>query len=206
MPQSNGSMFWTILTTVSASAVSLVAVAWLVRSIVTHWLSKDIESFKTAMQHANVREIEKLRADLNHLALEHQVKFSQLHAKVFETIAHLYKLIAQTQRTMAVYLVPLVLAGAPSEVERGNAAADSWEKLAVFFHEHEIYFDKETCGMINQYLEKLRKLHIEFQHRQHSTKGQTMEWGRIWDELTGEVDVVKKRLADNFRSKIGIEA
>lgn len=204
MPHSNASLFWTILTAISASAVSLAVVAWLVRSIITHWLSKDIEVFKATLQHAKNSEIEKLRAELGRMTLEHQVKFSQLHTKVFDTIAHLYKLIAKTQRAMASFLTPVVTASTPPERERGQAAVDSWHALVIFFREHEIYFDKETCAMMEHYLQELKKLHIDFQNKQFA-HSHVMEWNRIWEELTGNVQSLKQKLADNFRGKIGIE-
>lgn len=61
-----------------------------------HFLDKDIEIFKNKMRHEKNIEVEKLRAELNKFALEHQVKFNQLHIKVFVTIARLYRLIVAT--------------------------------------------------------------------------------------------------------------
>lgn len=69
-----------IIASVSGSAVLMGAVAWLIRSLVVHVLSEDLESFKTKLQSA---------------ALEHQVRFTRLHENRASIIAELYsKLVA----------------------------------------------------------------------------------------------------------------
>ena len=220
------SFWWLALVAISSSGIAVGAVAYLIKTLLSQWLTKEMqehsaglqretesyktglqkeaEQFRTQLQHEKDQAIEKLRAELNQMALEHQVKFSQLHTKVFATIAHLYRLIAKTQRTMASFLTPVVPAGTPPEIERGRAAIDSWHTLVMFFREHEIYFDKETCAMVEQYLQELKKLHIDFQHKQFA-HSHVMEWNRIWEKLTGDVQSLKQKLADNFRGKIGIE-
>lgn len=223
---SESSFWWLALVAISSSGIAIGAVAYLIKTLLSQWLNKEMqehsaglqretesykaklqkeaEQFRVQLQHEKGQEIERLRADLNQMALEHQVKFSQLHAKVFATIARLYKLIAKTQRAMTNFLTPVVTAGIPSEMERGEAAVDSWHRLVIFFREHEIYFDKETCAMMEQYLQELKKLHIDFQNKRYA-HSHVMEWNRIWEKLTGEVNTLKQRLADNFRKKIGIE-
>src|SRR5689334_14475556 len=54
------------------SATLLISAAgWLTQNIITHRLSKDIETFKTSMR-------------------EHEIRFSRLHEKRAEVIAELY--------------------------------------------------------------------------------------------------------------------
>lgn len=68
---------WTIV--VSALAVSPAlfgALAWLTRSLITHFLSRDVERFKSQLQLST---------------LERQIRFSQLHEKQATVVAQLYQ-------------------------------------------------------------------------------------------------------------------
>lgn len=204
MSQSDASIVCTILAAISASAVSLAIVAWLVRSIINHWLSKDIEVFKATLQHEKNTEIEKLRSDLGRMALEHEVKFNQLHNKVFVIIARLYKLIVLTQRTMKGYFEPLDPRIAPSEDERFTVAFTAWSNLNTFFMDHEIYFDKHTCEALQNYLLELRLLFVDFQAKKYATNNKP-GWEQLWANLNTNADNLKRNLEDVFRKKIGVE-
>lgn len=63
-----------IITSVLGSGILIGAVAWVVRSLMLHLLSKDLESFKGQLQLA---------------AFEHQVRFSQLHERRASILAEL---------------------------------------------------------------------------------------------------------------------
>ena len=228
MPQSNASsLWWLVLTAISSSSVAIGAVAWLIRRLLGQWLDKEMqehtsalekdterfkvelgkeaEQFRQRLQHEKDLEIEKLRAELGRVTMEHQVRFNQLHTKRFAVIVRLYKLITHTQRTMADYFAPFVPAGSPPEAERGKIAAEAWRKLNIFFRDYEIFFDKETCRVMNQYLNELRKLHIDFQNKQYA-QSHVAHWNGIWDTLNKEVIELKRALADSFRKKIGVES
>lgn len=45
--------------------------AWLIRSLVTHFLSKDVESYKLQLQSEAATELEKLKHQLRLVAAEH---------------------------------------------------------------------------------------------------------------------------------------
>ncbi len=205
MPQINSSMVWTVLTAISTSAVLLAFVAWLVRSVITHWLSKDIEQFKMTMKYEKDIEIERLKGQLKKMTAEHEIMFNQLHTKVFATIARLYKLIVVTQMAMGEYFAILRYSDSPSEEERGKVAIDAWNSLNSFFRAHEIYFDKNTCKVVNEYLKGLHDLVIDFQTRKDE-KNYAKKWSEVWNKLNGEMENLKRSLEDSFRSKIGVES
>ena len=225
MHPNESSLWWLVLEAISASAISIAAVAWLIQRLLSQWLAreqtehaaglqresdrfktdleKEAERFRTGLEHENNTEIEKLRADLGRLSLEHQTRFDTLHSKQFEVIVELYKLIVRTQRTMGSYLAPFVPTGSKPEVERGKEAAEAWNVLSTFFNENEIYLDAETCVTMHTYLDELKKLHFDFQQKGYSLSF-VAQWNVIWDKLNGNIVALKNTLADAFRKKIGV--
>jgi hypothetical protein len=198
-------MVSTILTALGASALALAVIGWLVRSIITHWLSKDIEQFKTTIKYEKDIEIERLRVELSKMAAEHQIRFQQLHTKVFATIARLYRLIATTQMEMGAYFSISTEAGGLTEEQRGRKAMEAWNTLNSFFRAHEIYFDKGTCKAVNEYLGEFYGMVIDFQSRKIE-KGKYIEkWKKVWDKLNNDMETLKRGLEDSFRAQIGVK-
>ena len=74
-------MLETFLQVIVGSTISAGIVAYLSKSLLSLWLSKDLEAHKARLQSESAREIERLKADLARTNAEHQVRFSRLHEK-----------------------------------------------------------------------------------------------------------------------------
>ena len=84
--------FWQQFVTMLGGFTAVVfALAWLIRSLVTHVLSKDLEKFKTSLKAQADVEIERLRAALQMEGYRDQVRFGRLHEKQANTLALLYE-------------------------------------------------------------------------------------------------------------------
>src|SRR5437660_9069332 len=79
-----------LLTTLGGGSAILAAAAWLIRTALNHALDRDTEAFKARLKADADIETEKLRSSLQMVAYEHQIRFSNLHAKRAEVIAEIY--------------------------------------------------------------------------------------------------------------------
>jgi hypothetical protein len=77
--------------TTGGGAVLLGAAAWLIKTVLNDRLARDAEGFKAQLKADADKEIETLKSSLQMVAVEHQVRFSNLHEKRAEVIAELYK-------------------------------------------------------------------------------------------------------------------
>jgi len=87
----------------SATVATLVAsgLAWLTRTWISerlknsigHEYSQRLETHKAQLDSANNSMLERLRADLQIAASEHQIRFSRLHEKQAEAVAETYRLL-----------------------------------------------------------------------------------------------------------------
>jgi len=77
----------------SGSAL-LGAAAWLIKTVLQDRLARDADVFKKQLRADADTEIERLKASLQMVAVEHQILFSKLHERRAEVIAELYKRLA----------------------------------------------------------------------------------------------------------------
>jgi hypothetical protein len=87
----------TILTTFLASSASATVVVFLSKSLLKLWLDKDLEAYRAQLGRESAREVEQLRAQLQRVAVEHEVRFSRLHAKRTSVIATIFSSLRQSR-------------------------------------------------------------------------------------------------------------
>ena len=70
-----------VLQAVGGTAALGFALAWLIKSLVAFWLSKDIEAYKLRLSAASQKELAEQKAQLDRLNKELEIRFSVLQAK-----------------------------------------------------------------------------------------------------------------------------
>lgn len=78
-----------LIVLVVGNVVLLSAVAWFTKSVITHYLSKDIENHKLALKAASEKSL-----------IEHDTVFRSLHSKRADTIAHLHVLFVEVGKSL----------------------------------------------------------------------------------------------------------
>src|SRR5215831_2177738 len=88
------------------TVVAFAAVAWLARSIITHWLSKDVETYKNQLKaEANVA-LERVRSDLQIMAARRNIEYSRIHEKRLEIISELSNKLNAFYQHVNAYVSP----------------------------------------------------------------------------------------------------
>lgn len=94
-------MKWSEIIAATAVQGALLAVlAFLARSIVLHWLGKDLEGHKTRLSADAQLAVEAFKGELSRQALEHQVRFQALHSNQVAAIEALYVKLVETRYTV----------------------------------------------------------------------------------------------------------
>jgi hypothetical protein len=124
-------MDWTIIiSSIGGSAVLFGSLAFLTRSIVVHFLDKDVENFKSALQ---------LKA------VEHQVRFNSLHAKRAEVIAEFYQKLLAADATLTSLKNSEDRSFTGKNKELVLHVITAVQAALVFFKRNELYFDDSLC-------------------------------------------------------------
>ena len=87
-----------LLKTLGTTAIVVAASAWVIRSLITHFLSRKIEAYKIELKNESDRRMEELKSSLQMIAQERQIVFMRLHERRAEIVAESYTLIHQLQR------------------------------------------------------------------------------------------------------------
>lgn len=93
-----------ILAITAVQGALIAALAFLARSIVVHWLGKDLELHKSRLSADAQVAVEAFKGELSREALEHQVRFQSLNGNQVAAIEALYVKLVETRYTMEAFV------------------------------------------------------------------------------------------------------
>jgi hypothetical protein len=141
-----------VILALGGQVIFLAAAGWLIKSLVSHRLTKEAEEFKIKLQSdANV-ETEKLRASLQQTATEHQIRFAKLHEQRAEVVKDLYRRLVHARSDAAIYIL--------GDARNKDLAAETNEKMLElyrFISLNRIYLPESLCELLDQFESTLRR-------------------------------------------------
>jgi hypothetical protein len=201
--------FWQqFITTLGGFSVVVLALAWLVRSLVTHVLSKDVETFKASLKAQADIEIERLKATLQMEGYRDQVRFGRLHEKQANTLALLYEQLLTTIQHLesCASWTRQEIDFSKFSSEAINKALSAYVDAKHTFKKHEIYFDPALCALLNEFLGLLK---TAVDHTSPFDEKWKERWGAAflasWEQVTAKLPEVSEVLRTKFREILGVE-
>lgn len=123
-------------------------------------MAKDLEFHRDRLSRESAHELEQLRAQLQRVAMEHEVRFNRLHAKrswVIATIfAELEVLHAALRRWGAVHAMGGDKAAAAATSR--DQATKARDKLEEFYYPRAIWLERDLCDRLNHLISSLSLL------------------------------------------------
>jgi hypothetical protein len=200
------------LLTLGGTAVAVAAVAWLARSIITHWLSKDVEVYKTRLQAESAVALERIRSELQILAARRNIEYSRIHEKRLEIIAELVSKISAFHERVSAYVSEVEWGGAPSKEERRKLTAEAFADFNKYFIPRRFFLPKPTVQKVEAFRAGLYKTSVDFMFyveypREHKTdlNKDVDVWTQASDYTLKEAPKLIADLEDEFRNILGIE-
>ncbi len=161
-------------------------------------------------QKAVVHATEGVRADLSRLSDEHRVRFSQLHAKVFESVAQLYCLLVRADLSLHAYITSRVASQVrertASEKEQLGQTSEALNELSHFFHEHEIFFQDNVVDPMKELLAEYKFVFNAIWGSEVNTNEDSVDRAIIsaMSSMVERVNPIKSRLKHDFQMAVGI--
>jgi len=193
-------------------------VGFLAKRIIEQLLSKDLEKFKNNLQSENEKakivfekEIVSYKADLN-LLYSKQI---QLYSKKSEIIERLYqKLVELNYFMLDMTALFRNITGKDEqtvkteELERVNKAAESGNDFFKFYASNKIYFEKETCSLIEHLQQQFREVHSDYSFR-HTfgmpPSEMTYDMAKKASErVRHDIPNLMEKLENDFRATLGV--
>jgi len=183
----------------------VAATAWLGRTFITDRFARAAKEFEFKLKADADREVEGLRSSLQMVAVEHQVRFSNLHEERAKVIADLYTrlVILQREAERFVFNLGKKTDGQPSAFERVY-------DFYCFVDERRIYFPEHICRLLEQYDVALRgpvvHAHVygDIEYPNHQTLIERNEgFKKSFDAFKNEIPTARRKLEEEFRLILG---
>jgi len=182
-------------TTLVSGVVVVGAAAWVIRTLASHGLTRDIEGYKSQLQQA---------------ALEHQVRFSNLHEERAKRIADLYGRIAAQSVACQRYVHQF------GQVNRQEGFAEleaQFADLYLFLETSRIYLPEHICILLDKLIGEVRKavvgVYVYSGTTDHANANVQEERSKTFlgavKAFEVEIPAAKKVLEDEFRKMLGVD-
>lgn len=184
--------FEQFLTLALAPVAVIAAITWLLRSLFSQALARDIANFK---------------ADLQSTTFKEQHRFQNLHAKQAEVVSDLYSRIVQAERKMG----QLTARFRPVSEDLGSqkkAAALACDSFANFYRQHRLYLPEATAVKVDELSDLFISLYIDIDTAQPGDEYQpanAKDWAEANRCMETQVRPVKQELENQFRKILGVE-
>lgn len=208
-------LFYAVISSVTASAIITSILAWVFRSWISERLKNAIkseydirlETHKAALKNQYDIEAERLRSQLNIIAIEHEVKFSRLHDKRAEIIADLYSLLVKAHWDAGSFSSPIEMGGEPSKLEKYNLSQKSLFECRLFFEKNRIYLPEKLCELLGDLIGKMSSHvhHFGMMVQMNSDHSGEMlkAWIAAWGHIDKDFPAAKKSLEKELRKILG---
>lgn len=204
--------FDSVLVALGGNAILLAVLGYLGKSLLEKLIVRDTKRFETELQAKTDIAIEQLRAQLQIEAVEHQVKFSNLHEKRAEVIARLYRLLVRALWEAESFVSPMEWAGEPSKEEKHKMAMSSLVSLFRYFDQNRIYLPESLCTSLEKTIQDVRSHVIRFgvwvgykdgSLPDHAARDKTAAWTASWEAIKNDIPPVRQSLEKELRTLLG---
>ncbi|MBJ9677912.1 hypothetical protein [Burkholderia gladioli] len=205
--------FWqTALLAVGGNAALLAVLGWLAKSLLEKLLTKDVERFKASLASEAQSAIERLKHDLQLTAVEHQVRFANLHERRAQVVADLYGLLVEAYWATSGFVSPAEWAGEPNKRQKYVVAMNSIADFFRFFEKSKIYLPKTVCDQLEEFVNGMRKKVVGFgiyvrtedpNLPLHALEQKHKVWQESWEFFENQVPPARNALEDELRGILG---
>lgn len=184
-----------IITFLGGSTILLGAIAWLLKSAITHALSKSME------KHQEILKLETF-------------KLSRLHEKRGLVIEDLYSNLVDLVKAIGTFVNVFGHEGDPSLQEKHKIAGESYKKFRQHYDKHRIFFSENLCEKIDAFVKNLTDPAIEFAvnlnmdiqvKKNESMSPETSKaWSDAYQKFSDGIPNAKKAIENEFRTILGV--
>ncbi len=193
------------------TALALAAVGWLVRSVIVHLLSKDIESFKEQLRAQSAVQLERLRHELRLVAAEHEKRTQLLQERRAQTIAELYSKLMHFLAAAESFASFMEWSGEPSKREKAKLLDGRAGEFHEYFLCNRIYFSEDVCEKVETLFREVQGSSVRFSvWLAQGEKGEAVAtqvneaWEEAWKAMKDKVPPLLKAIEAEFRELLGV--
>lgn len=202
------------ISSIVSSAIVSGLIVWLSKTWISTRLKdaikneydQKLETHKAQLKAANDIELEKLRSNLNILAVERQIEYSKLYEKRADAVTEVYGLLNDVYTWIQEYTKVFVPAGDRSIDERRAKARESYNKYIAVYSHNRIFIPTKTAECIDALNSSFRQVFYDFFYgvdQKPKGEGNSDKWIEIFEKMNGPILKSMSDLENDFRSLFG---
>jgi hypothetical protein len=193
-----------LLKTLGTTAIVVAALAWLTKSIVTHFLSRNIEAYKLELKRESDKEIVEVKSHLKIAALERQIIFSRLHEKRAKIVAKSYALIHEAYLRAFAMGSHLSDSGSPAPKEMAEAVFNACVTFTEYFQHRRIYFSEEVSNKMDRFVSRIEELRRTPDEDRIFNVFMGHDGFKKLDIVIAQLPPIMKLIEKDFRTLLGV--
>lgn len=178
---------------------------WVIKQWIKWRFEREADKKRAALKLEGDAQIERLRNSLQLVAYEQQIRFSKLHERRADIIAHLYKLLNEVPAIAGQFVIM-----SPSDPAQEKMAKEKVVELYFFIEDNRIYFPSHVCVLLDNFSAKLQKsvVYVSVYWKVESANENTRKEQRkvmldAVQALETEIPALKKEIEGEFRKMLG---
>jgi hypothetical protein len=200
-----------LIAILGGTTAAVAAIAWLAKSLLTHVLSKDIDTYKIELSAKYDFEVERLRAELSKQALEHEIKYRRVDEKVAKHLEGTYRHLFRFYKSVSDYVKILEWSGEPSKEEKLKTASNTNRAFWDYFLENRIYIPPRFYERIQELARKLNTIASDFAAGQRreargvAPKPEEDYWPTAFDAVEEEATPLFTEIVLAVQKRLGVQ-
>ena len=181
-------------------------ITWLIKSLGENLINRNQKNYEQKLEH----ETEQFKSQLNLLS----EKANKLHDKRIDRIEELYSLLNNFHDDMQNIISWKVITNMTDqevkdqEFDNVKKAESSGNKFLSYYSRHKLYFNLETCSLVDEIIKLLKETHSDFTFKyifgHISAQLEYENVKKATERIREKVPALKVKLEDNFRKIIGV--
>lgn len=192
--------------------IAVAVIGWLGRTIIVHWLDKDVTNYRSNLQNTHDIEMERFRNDLRIRSIEHEIRFRSIHERQAKVLAGTYSRLYEVHKAVASYVAIFEQPNEPPKEEKLKIVADAYENFRSFFYPRKIFFPKTTgdqaMAVANKFSE-IANLFTFGERRERSARPPLPEgddhWSKTMNMMRDEISPLLEQLERDFQRLLGVD-
>ncbi len=201
-------MNWeSILKEIGVVGVLAGLLTWLIKQLGQNFIDKNLKAYEKKLDHQS----ELFKQELSFLSQ----KANRLHDKRIERIEEIYALLTDFHNDMQQLISWKIVTGMAKEeieqqeIDNVNKANESGTKFLAYYTRNKLYFNDETCKLIEDIIKHLKGSHTDFTFKYiFQNIPAEMHYENVknaTEKIRETVPAIKVQLEANFRKIIGVD-
>lgn len=199
-----------IFTYFGGSVALLGGIAWIIKSALGHFATRDLESFKAGIANTASFELERLKAELKAVTSAQERRGTLLVEKRAEVVAEIYRRLVDFIAAAESFSSIIEYSGEPNKEEKAKKLGDAAGLYFSYYQYNKIYFSAGLCEKFKVLFDSIHAptLRLRVWMNMKDSGGDshmryTEAWSDAWKAIQSEVPPILAGIEEEFRTLLG---